>query len=259
MILGSCALKIKPLCRRQFLFQGSATLSTTLLLKACTSGSNAAQQPTKAGFGDTSKSLQFISIPPKNGQAPAGLIVCLHGYGGNAQDLASKAPALNLPKYQFLLPDAPFPYSSESGGRQWYNLESQDFQGLSSSRQRLTDWLKSLESTTGVPLSRTILSGFSQGGAMTLDVGFTVPLAGLVSLSGYLHSTPKPIAGASLPPVLIVHGRRDRIVPLGEAQRTRDRLRALGVAVKYQEFDMGHEIQPAVLTLMRNFVVAAIK
>lgn len=259
VILGSCALKIKPLDRRQFLLQGFATLSTTLLLKACTSRSNSAKESTNSGFGDTSKSLQFISIPPKNGQVPAGLIVCLHGYGGNAQDLASKVPALNLPKYQFLFPDAPFPHPSESGGRQWYNLESQDDQGLISSRQRLTDWLKSLESTTGIPLSRTILSGFSQGGAMTLDVGFTLPLAGLVSLSGYLHSKPKPSAGESFPPVLIIHGRQDRVVPLGEAQRARDSLRAVGVPVRYQEFDMGHEIQPAVLAVMRNFVVDAIK
>ncbi len=253
------ALKINLLGRRQFLLQGCVTLSTTILLKACKSPSNSEKQSTKSAVKEASKSLQFISIPPKNGQAPAGLVVCLHGYGGNAQDLSSKAPALNLPNYQFLFPNAPFPYPGESGGRQWYNLESQDYQGLSSSRQRLIDWLKSLESTTGVPLSRTILSGFSQGGAMTLDVGLTLPLAGLVSLSGYLHSTPKPIAGQSLPPVLIVHGRQDRVVPLSEAQRARNTLTALGVAVKYQEFDMGHEIPPAVLAVMRNFVVGAIK
>ncbi len=124
MILGSCALKIKPLGRRQFLLQCFATLSTTLLLKACTNRSNSAKESTNSGFGNTSKSLQFISIPSKNGQAPAGLIVCLHGYGGKAQHLASKAPVLNLPKYQFLFPDAPCPYSIESGGRQCYNLKS---------------------------------------------------------------------------------------------------------------------------------------
>ena len=92
----------------------------------------------------------------------------------------------NLPEYQFLFPDAP--YSNSYRGRMWYSLRNQDYQGLTASRQQLTDWLKSLESTTGVPLSRTILAGFSQGGAMTLDVGITLPLAGLVCLSGYLHS-----------------------------------------------------------------------
>ena len=252
-------MKIQQLGRRQFLLQGFAALSTTLLLKACKRDSNSAKQPTNSALADKSNSLQFISVPPANTQAPTGLIVCLHGYGGNSQDLASKAPALNLPNYQFLFPDAPFPHPSVAGGKMWYDLRSQEHKGLTESRQRLTDWLKSLESTTGVPLSRTILSGFSQGGAMTLDVGLTLPVAGLVSLSGFLPSKPKPIAGKSFPPVLIVHGRQDQVVPLSEAQRARDSLKALGVAVKYQEFDMEHEIKPEVLALMRSFVVDAIK
>jgi len=50
------------------------------------------------------------------------------------------------------------------------------YQELAKSTQLLTEWLKSLESTTGVPLSRTILMGFSQGGAMTLDVGLYLPI-----------------------------------------------------------------------------------
>ncbi len=229
-----------------------------LLLKACKRDSSSAQEPTNSGFGDKSLSLQFISVPPANGQAPAGLIVCLHGFGGNSQQLAPFAPVFNLPEYQFLFPDAPYPHPYGAGGRMWYNLRSQDYQGLTASRQKLTDWLKSLESSTGVPLSRTILSGFSQGGAITLDVGLSLPLAGLVCLSGYLHSKREPTIGKSFPPVLIVHGRRDQIVPLSAAQSARDSLTASGVAVKYQEFDMGHEVIPAVLALMRSFVVDGI-
>jgi phospholipase/carboxylesterase len=248
-------LKIRQLDRRQFLLQGFATFSTTLLLNACTHSSSSAQEATNTGFGDKSLSLNFISVPPANGQAPAGLIVCLHGFGGNSQQLAPFAPVLNLPEYQFLFPDAPYAYPYGSGGRMWYNLRGQDYQGLVASRQQLTDWLKSLESSTGVPLSRTILSGFSQGGAMTLDVGLTLPLAGLVCISGYLHAKPEPTAGKSFAPVLIVHGREDQMVPLSAAQSARDSLTASGVAVKYQEFDMGHIIRPEVLALMRTFVV----
>ncbi|MBE9127933.1 MULTISPECIES: alpha/beta hydrolase [unclassified Coleofasciculus] len=92
-------------------------------------------------------SLQFISVPPTKGQAPTGLVVCLHGFTGNSQQLAPFAPMFNLPEYQFLFPDAP--YSNPYGGRMWYNLRSQDYQGLQGSRQQLTDWLKSRESSTG--------------------------------------------------------------------------------------------------------------
>ncbi|ARV58769.1 serine esterase [Nostocales cyanobacterium HT-58-2] len=204
--------------------------------------------------------LEFVNVPPKTGQPPKGLIVTLHGWGANAEDVASLLPFLNLPDYQFVFPNAPFPHPYSSIGRAWYSLETENmYQGLTESRQLLIDWLQSLESTTGVPLSRTILSGFSQGGAMTLDVGLKLPLAGLVSLSGYLQ----PGAGdvktqnlASLPPVLIMHGRQDTVVPLQAALLARERLESLGATVQYYEFDMGHEIRPQMLDLLRNFVIA---
>jgi phospholipase/carboxylesterase len=136
----------------------------------------------------------------------------------------------------------------------WYDLAREDYRGLAISQQLLTDWLKSLESTTGVPLESTILSGFSQGGAMTLDVGLTLPLAGLICMSGYLHRAPQDIE-PPLPSILIVHGRQDTVVPLTAAQRLRDYLLSLGTPVQYKEFDMGHEIRPEVLELIRTFIL----
>jgi phospholipase/carboxylesterase len=251
-------LKINQFSRRQLLLK-SCAISTTLWLAACNKAPTSTKDPTNSTSGDKFLSLQSINVPPTNGQAPTGLVVCLHGFGSNSKDLAPFAPVLNLPTSQFLFPDAPYPHPRIPGGRMWYNLESQDYQGLTTSRQQLIDWLKSLESSTGIPLSRTVLSGFSQGGAMTLDVGLTLPFAGLVSLSGYMHSKPQPIPGKSLPPVLIVHGRQDQVVSLGAAQRARDSLTALGVAVKYQEFDMGHIIIPEVLAVMRSFVLDVMK
>jgi phospholipase/carboxylesterase len=186
------------------------------------------------------------------------LIVALHGWGANAQNLASVVPLLNLPDYQFLFPDASFPHPYTSTGKMWYDLAYEKGKGLPESRKLLRDFLQSLESSTGVPLSRTILSGFSQGAAMALDVGLSLPLASLVALSGYLHPISEP-AGGRFPPVLIVHGRQDSVVPLKAAQQARESLVALGVSVQYQEFDMGHEIRPEVLTTIRNFVLASSK
>lgn len=252
-------MRSKQFSRRQLLLRGCATFSTALLLKACKQAPTSTQEVTNAGSGYKFMPLQSISVPPKNNQTPTGLIVCLHGFGASAQDLAPYASLLNLPNYKFLFPNAPYPHPRFPEGRMWYNLETQDNQGLTKSRGQLIDWLKSLASETGVPLSRTILSGFSQGGAMTLDVGLTLPFAGLVSLSGYMHSKPQLISSQSLPPVLIVHGRQDKKVSLSEAQRARDNLKALGGSVKYQEFNMGHEIKPEVLALMRSFILDIIK
>lgn len=209
-----------------------------------------------------SSRLQTIAIPATV-DPPAGLIVALHGWGANAQDLASLSPYLNLPQLRQVFPNAPFPHPYNSIGRMWYGFPANfsfhstpDFENtaeLSTSRQLLTDLLKSLEQETGVPLSRTILAGFSQGGAMTLDVGMQLPLAGLMVLSGYLHA-PLKLQPTPPPPILVVHGRQDTVVPLQSAHETRAALLARGAALTYQEFDMGHDIQPAVLSSMQAFI-----
>ena len=175
----------------------------------------------------------------------------LHGWGADAMDLAPLASMLDLADCQFLFPNAPFDHPQVPGGRAWYALETSDYQGLVVSRQQLHDWIISLESTTGIPLERTFLTGFSQGGAMTLDVGLSLPLAGLGSLSGYLHSEPHPQGPQN---VLIVHGKQDPVVPIAAARQARDLLLGLGVNVEYHELNMGHEIPIPALTILRQFL-----
>ncbi|MEH2316372.1 alpha/beta hydrolase [Nostoc sp.] len=200
-----------------------------------------------------------MTVKRANFQPPAGLIVTLHGWGANAEDVASLLPLINLPDYEFVLPNAPFPYPYSPVGRAWYDLRVENmYEGLPESRQLLIDFLQSLESSTGVPLSRTILSGFSQGGAMTLDVGSKLPLAGLVVMSGYLHPDAITAGKSEIPPTLITHGRYDEVVPLQAALKARETLKSLEVALEYHEFDMGHEINPQTLEVLRNFVVNTI-
>ena len=198
--------------------------------------------------------LKFISIPPQTRKPPHGLIVMMHGWGANAEDLTSLAAMLRLPEYQFIFPQAPLAHPQSPLGRAWYALETPEYRGLAETQAEVKDWLKSLEADTGVPLSKTILGGFSQGGAMTLDVGRFFPLAGLISLSGYLHFSPEPL-DHPLSPVLIVHGRQDPVVPVEAAQQARNVFQQLGASVDYQEFNMGHEIRPEVLGLIRSFVM----
>ncbi|MGK7887735.1 MAG: alpha/beta hydrolase [Leptolyngbyaceae cyanobacterium] len=194
------------------------------------------------------------------------LLVLLHGWGANAADVVGMAaylrPTDEPTALQMRFPDAPFPHAMP-GGRMWYSLtEDFDFgqspagqplQELTSSRTQLLEWLHGLEAESGIPLARTILAGFSQGGAMTLDVGTRLPLAGLMILSGYLHA-PIEERADPWPPILLVHGRYDQVVPLLAAHQSRDRLQALGATVQYHELDMGHEIPLTVLNRMQAFI-----
>ena len=207
--------------------------------------------------------LQTIVVPPKSNQPPKGIIVILHGWGAKAQDVLTLSQFIDLPDFQFVFPDAPLPHPYSVGGRMWYDFpnnfsfqskpEFRDRADVSTSRQLLLDLIKSQSEQTGLPLSHIVLGGFSQGGAMTLDVGFGLPLAGLVVLSGYLHAPLKPSQVPSSP-ALVVHGTQDSVVPLAAAHQVRDCLQGLGVDLTYREYNMGHEIQPIVLTQVQNFV-----
>jgi phospholipase/carboxylesterase len=192
----------------------------------------------------------------------------LHGWGANAEDVLGLAEYMNLPACQLAFPNASLPHPFNPVGKMWYELpldatgfpDRAVFQAtamhqrpdLMASRQALIDFLHALATNTGIPLSRTILGGFSQGGAMALDVGLHLPLAGVVSLSGYLHAPPPPSPTA--PPILMVHGQQDQVVPLSASHDARDRLQTAGASVEYYEFPMGHEIQIPVLQAIRRFV-----
>ncbi len=198
--------------------------------------------------------LNPIILPPATGTAPEGLLILMHGWGANPQDLTALAELLNLPSYQFIFPEAPFPHPQVPLGRAWYALETPEYIGLAESREKLQTGLQSLASTTGIPPERTILGGFSQGGAMTLDVGRNFPFAGLVVLSGYLHFQPQPQT-QPISPILMVHGQQDQVVPVQAAHQARDQFQQLGAKVNYHEIEMGHEIPPEVLGLIRSFVM----
>ncbi len=202
---------------------------------------------------DNLLTLNAIAVPPSSGNPPDHILVLLHGWGADANDLAPLAQVFDLPHYQCLFPNAPFPHPEVPSGLAWYALETPDYYGLTESRQQLRDWLLSLEDQTGVPLSHTVLGGFSQGGAMTLDVGLELPLAGLFSLSGYLHFQPHPLT-TPIPPILMVHGKQDFVVPIEAARQTRDALNRINAKIEYHEFNMGHEIPQIVLNLVEKFI-----
>ncbi len=187
----------------------------------------------------------------------------LHGWGSNCQDLAGLANYMDLSAYQLVFPEAPLPHPYNPVGKMWYAFpqdysfwgepEFGDRADLATSRQRLIEFLTHLSQTTNIPFSQIILGGFSQGGAMALDVGVRLPLAGLMVLSGYLHAPLQP-QQASLPPTLMIHGRQDQVVPLQAAHQARDSLQAVGITPQYQEYDMGHEVQPMVFSQIQSFV-----
>ena len=208
-------------------------------------------------------SLDTIEIVKgeRAGVAPGASIIVLHGLGADGNDFVPVCDALDLSAVgpvRFVFPHAPVRPITINGGyamRAWYDIVgfgiawSEDATGLHASRAAI-DALMRREHERGVPASRIVLAGFSQGCAMTLLTGLRYPerLAGLVGLSGYL-----PLAATTAGerhdanrevPIFLAHGRYDNIIEIGRAQASRDALVALGHPVEWHEYPIAHSVSP---------------
>ena len=203
--------------------------------------------------------LETIEI--ETGPKPTATIIVLHGLGADGNDFVPVARELDLAKIgpvRFVFPHAPTMPVTINGGyvmRAWYDIlgtdlvKREDEAGLRSSRLAI-DALIAKEVARGIPASRTVLMGFSQGCAMALMTGLrhAERLAGIIGLSGYLplaattaaerHAANKDV------PIFLAHGKVDPVVPLARAVASRDALKALGYTPEWHEYPMPHAVAP---------------
>lgn len=204
--------------------------------------------------------LGVISIPalPEPSDPALGKnLILLHGWGSNARDLAALQEYFTPQGWNLYCLNGIFSHPHAPEGWMWYDLENPDWDGLAESRQVVLEWVSDLEAKSGIPLSRTVLGGFSQGAAMALDVGLSLPLGGLMILSGYLHPSLEVNRIAEPPPeILIVHGRQDTIVPIKAAREIHQFLQnaPLPLALTYEEMEAGHEVSHRGLEVMTGFL-----
>ncbi len=134
----------------------------------------------------------------------------------------------------------------------WYDLNFPDPAQVQESCQQIQETVQLLSEETNIPLEKIVLAGFSQGGAMVLEVGFSLPLGGLICLSGYLHSEPRWLYQ---PPVFMAHGCFDPVVPVEKGKSACEQLQKGGISVRYAEFDMAHQIIPQELAQIRQVLI----
>ena len=194
-------------------------------------------------------------------------VVFLHGYGADGADLLGLAEPLapHLPDTLFLAPDAPEPCAGNPFGRQWFPIpwidgssEAESVAGVARASDDLNAWLDDLMAAEGLAPGQIALLGFSQGTMMSLEVAprRSEPLAGVVGFSGRLMS-PERLAAetVSRPPVLLLHGDADEVVPPQSLPEAGAALQAAGFTVYGHVMrGTGHGIAPDGLSIALAFL-----
>ena len=211
--------------------------------------------------------LSGPKLPPTSGRAATHLVVLLHGLGANGNDLIGLAPhwARDLSSCEFVSPDAPEPCDIAPMGRQWFSLQNREPDAILAGVQRaapaLDGFLDRELDRLGLGDDRLALVGFSQGTMMALHVGLRrhrAPAA-LIGYSGALigaHLLSDEVRAR--PPVLLVHGARDEVVPNAALFEALALLGAAGMTVEWHIANgVGHGIDPTGLELGGRFLASA--
>ncbi len=179
-------------------------------------------------------------VGPAVGARATELVVLLHGLGADGNDLISLAPifAQILPGAAFVAPNAPFPCDMAPFGHQWFSFQDRDpaaiLAGVRAAAPQLDAFIDAELARAGLGDERLALIGFSQGTVMALHVAVrrAAPCASVIGYSGALVG-PELLAGEieSRPPVLLVHGDADEIMPFASMSAAEQALRANGILV----------------------------
>lgn len=222
----------------------------------------------------TSTTLDCIEY--ETGPNPTHAVIWLHGLGADGNDFTPIVPQLRLPitpAVRFIFPHAPVQPVTINGGmsmRAWYDIlvmdlvRVEDAAGIRRSEAAVRA-LIARENTRGIPTSRIVLAGFSQGCAMTLHTGLRLPekLAGMMGLSGYLPlldlaAAERQNANADTP-IFLAHGEYDPVVNITRATASRDMLRSLNHDVRWHTYPMQHSVCAEEIADIRAFLIDAIK
>jgi phospholipase/carboxylesterase len=214
-------------------------------------------------------------IELNTGPDPVGTVIWMHGLGADGWDFVPIVRELPLPEdlaLRFIFPHAPVqPVTINNGAemRAWYDIAMSDIARLPDERgiresQAGIERLIARERERGVDSGRIVLAGFSQGGAIALQVGLRhgSRLAGIIALSTYLPLEESLDAEASpanrATPIFMGHGTQDPVVPLQLAQASKAALERRGCQVEWHTWPMGHNVHPEEIEAISDFLGSAL-
>ncbi len=205
-------------------------------------------------------------LPPLRGRATHLVVLC-HGYGADGNDLIGLAPhwQRELPTVAFVAPNAPEPCAGSPNGYQWFPISRLDpeevARGVESAAGLLNSFLDMELARLELPHDRLALVGFSQGTMMSLHVGLrrAIKPACIIGYSGTLAGE-APAAGPDTPPVLLIHGDADQMIPVQALFASAGGLAASGTLVQWHVSPgLGHSIDQTGLVMGGNFLAMGLR
>ncbi len=198
--------------------------------------------------------LEYITrkpSKPSTGKAP--LIILLHGYGSNEEDLFSFAE--EIPEEYFIV-SAKAPIAMQPYGNAWYHItidgdgvKSSDNEGARESRDIIARFIDEIVAEYDVDKHNVTLLGFSQGTILSYAVALTYPekVKNVIGLSGYINEEIIDLKSNPSYAHLNIynsHGTVDQVIPIDAARKTPGYLKNIGIESTLSEFPVGHGVHP---------------
>ncbi|WP_088322942.1 alpha/beta hydrolase [Polaribacter tangerinus] len=196
--------------------------------------------------------LQYIVRAPKKNIENPPLLVLLHGYGSNKEDLFSFSEEL---LEELLIVSAEAPLSMGFGGYAWYSINFDDINGkfsdLKEAKQsidKIATFIDEIKQKYNTNSEKTFLLGFSQGAILSYSLSFFYPnkVQHIIALSGYINKEllPDKISETIKTTYYSSHGIVDQVLPIEWARNTKPFLDKQGLKCNYSEYNVGHGVAP---------------
>ena len=194
--------------------------------------------------------LEYKFLAPKTKQENPPLLILLHGYGSDENDLFSFADQLNN---KFLIISLKAPLRLPMGGNAWYEISYSEnaekwtnIPQAISSRSTILECIETIKKEYST--SDTYLLGFSQGAILSYSLSLSYPekFKGVLALSGYIEPKliPEKLEAEKYPDYFGSHGTQDPVIPIDWARKANALLKSNQINLEFHEYEMGHGINP---------------
>jgi len=210
-------------------------------------------------------SLHYLIREPKIKLDKNPLILLLHGYGSNEEDLFSFAN--ELPEEYFVV-SARAPYDLQYGSYAWYAInfdadenKFSDNEQAKSSRKLIDSFIEELIANYSIDSTKITLLGFSQGAILSYAIALSHPeqIKNVIALSGYANEDIMEPSyqknDFSQLRIFHSHGTADQVIPIDWARKTKPFLEKLEIASVYKEYPIGHGISPQIFNDFKNWLL----